>query len=341
MTATASLLGLESSETALARLNTSWTDRWVVGHIVRGEYGLRTISKILVSCKEPRQVLIRGFVLNQYPLRVRFKSIGWRTVKSRDLLTQVLALIEAERSRRVSSSGCRVGAILEFRDDYVLFEFSVRARLHRVSLAGLTVGGDIPGVYVADEYGWLNPRDRTVVDIGASIGDSAVYFGLRGAREVLAFEPFGPPIAAAKRNIIDNGLQSVVRPYQTAVGGSSGAALVNPADAGVGASLFANAPSGQEVKVTTLEEITRDHGVTDGILKMDCEGSEYSIVSATPVSALRAYVQMVIEYHYGHRVLRKQLADAGFHVTVSHPFRDTRTRNGLPQYRGLLFAERR
>jgi FkbM family methyltransferase len=40
-----------------------------------------------------------------------------------------------------------------------------------------------------DWYEDLNVRGRVVVDVGAYIGDSAIYFALRGARKVVAVEP--------------------------------------------------------------------------------------------------------------------------------------------------------
>lgn len=40
----------------------------------------------------------------------------------------------------------------------------------------------------AGEYEWLAVEDRVVVDIGASIGDSPIFFALRGDKKVIAVE---------------------------------------------------------------------------------------------------------------------------------------------------------
>jgi len=50
--------------------------------------------------------------------------------------------------------------------------------------------GDLP------DYDWLDVKGKRVLDVGASIGDTAVYFALRGAREVVAFEPTHFPISS-------------------------------------------------------------------------------------------------------------------------------------------------
>jgi len=46
---------------------------------------------------------------------------------------------------------------------------------------------DLPG------YDWLDVKGKRVLDVGASIGDTAVYFAVKGASEVVAFEPYPFP----------------------------------------------------------------------------------------------------------------------------------------------------
>ena len=49
--------------------------------------------------------------------------------------------------------------------------------------------GDFAGVFIDDEYGEIDINNRLVIDIGASICDTALYFILKGANKVMAFEP--------------------------------------------------------------------------------------------------------------------------------------------------------
>jgi len=59
------------------------------------------------------------------------------------------------------------------------------------------------------DYDWLNVKGRRVLDVSASIGDTAVYFALKGAREVVAFEPYPFPYSYALKNVEANGLKKV------------------------------------------------------------------------------------------------------------------------------------
>jgi len=43
--------------------------------------------------------------------------------------------------------------------------------------------------FVDDEYSWIETAGQVVIDVGASIGDSVVYFARKGAAFVYGFEP--------------------------------------------------------------------------------------------------------------------------------------------------------
>src|SRR5215472_2163586 len=55
--------------------------------------------------------------------------------------------------------------------------------------------------FVGGEYGDLDVRDAMVVDVGAFIGDTALYFVEGGAYRVLAYEPFGVNFNRARTNV--------------------------------------------------------------------------------------------------------------------------------------------
>jgi len=48
--------------------------------------------------------------------------------------------------------------------------------------------------------------NKIVIDIGASIAESALYFVLRGAKKILCFEPIPKVFAMAKENVELNNL---------------------------------------------------------------------------------------------------------------------------------------
>ena len=44
--------------------------------------------------------------------------------------------------------------------------------------------------FIKEQYKWLDVEGKNVVDVGANIGDTAIYFALKGAKHVYAFEPY-------------------------------------------------------------------------------------------------------------------------------------------------------
>jgi len=51
------------------------------------------------------------------------------------------------------------------------------------------------------EYASLDVKDKVIIDIGAYIGDSAIYFALKGAKRVIAVEPHPGAFAEMLENI--------------------------------------------------------------------------------------------------------------------------------------------
>jgi hypothetical protein len=146
---------------------------------------------------------------------------------------------------------------------------------------------------------------RDVVDIGAGVGDSTVYFALRGARRVIALEPEETYYGELVENVELNGVKDRV------------IALNECAHA------------------FTLTEITVKYGVEEGVLKIDCEGCEYAVLAGVPAETLRRFKEILVEYHGSPRPLVKKLMEAGFKVTVMSPWT---TMNDLPI--GFIHAER-
>ncbi|MEM3744720.1 MAG: hypothetical protein QW759_02675 [Candidatus Micrarchaeaceae archaeon] len=63
--------------------------------------------------------------------------------------------------------------------------------------------------FIEEEYKWLDVKEKDVVDIGANIGDSAIYFAVKGAKHVYAFELYPYSYNLAKMNIAENKLKKL------------------------------------------------------------------------------------------------------------------------------------
>ena len=179
--------------------------------------------------------------------------------------------------------------------------------------------GDLIGVF-GGEYSELDVQGRVVLDIGASIGDSALYFATQGAKLVHALEPFPIPYERACRNVERNGLTDVVRPHQIVCSGTSGTQFIDPNRVGTIRTAAKQCPGGIPVPSRTLADLVRILEIPEGsVLKVDCEGGEYSIFRMCNHETLLKFDQVQIEYHYGVKDLVGIFAAAGYAVQATGP----------------------
>jgi FkbM family methyltransferase len=173
--------------------------------------------------------------------------------------------------------------------------------------------------FVQNQYGWLNSDGKVVVDIGANIGDTAILFSkIKKAKKVIAFEPYPYSYSIAKRNINLNKLKNVIL-LNEAVGGESGYLKVDSTFQNTGSDIIRSFSSGKRIKVVTLKSVVDKYKINEGILKMDCEGCEYSIILNASNETLRKFKQIMLECHHGYLNIKRKLEEAGFKVETSRP----------------------
>ena len=127
----------------------------------------------------------------------------------------------------------------------------------------------------------VDVKERTVVDVGAGIGDSPIYFALNGAKKVYAFDV---KVTYLEKNIMENNLKDVVEPIRCKCGLSN-----------------------------NLDVITLKYNIPSGsVLKVDCEGCEYGFFSLSRL--INRYHTIIVEYHNGVQHLADLLK--GFNVTI-------------------------
>ena len=186
--------------------------------------------------------------------------------------------------------------------------------------------GTLYDTFVKQIYGdHPDVAGKTVIDVGANIGDTAVYFAKRGAR-VVAYEPDREMCALARRNAELNGVH--VDFHDAGVGGTSEVLPLSQSRAGadsVSVTLFPGA-----VPLTGLHDVAvpvRIHAFSEvlapfasvGLVKMDCEGCEYPALQSLPVDVLRKIDHIIMEYHARGDRLAALLRDAGFTVRFAGP----------------------
>jgi precorrin-6B methylase 2 len=175
----------------------------------------------------------------------------------------------------------RRNATITYKGRNFVFEYNTKT-LRFVPLA-------LCEIFAYGSYEELNVKGKEVVDIGASIGDTAIYFLANGARRVYCFETSPYRFSVSKRNLRMNGYLQKVKLFN------------------------------KEFDFRTLHL----RGSSNA-LKVDCEGCEYALFDAGG-SALKyiasKFNQIVMEYHNGDTEIRKALEQHGYLVKVSRTSR--------------------
>ena len=180
--------------------------------------------------------------------------------------------------------------------------------------------GLIKEQFIEEQYKWLDVKNKVVIDIGANIGDSAIYFALKGAKQVYALEPYPYSYKLAMRNIKLNGLQDKITLLNEGCSRKKGKIKIDTGYKNLGGADLKNFKNGIGIGITTLGELVKRFGIIDeAILKIDCEGCEYEVLLETQNSDLKKFKQIQIEYHYGYLNIKRKLKDSGFKVANTIP----------------------
>lgn len=157
-----------------------------------------------------------------------------------------------------------------------------------------------------------------VVDIGANDGIFTLFAASITRNAVHAIEPSPHNLAILKSNIAVNELHHVIV-HECAISDKRGVAklIVDPED-GQRNRLSDTANTYIEVPVKTLQDIMDDnHLERIDFLKMDCEGSEGSIMRSISEDCMHRIGKIALEYHdhlseLDHTAIQDRLEKAGF-----------------------------
>ena len=133
-------------------------------------------------------------------------------------------------------------------------------------------------LYIMRIYGRPELASKVVVDVGAAIGDTALYFAKLGAAHVYAFEMDKLRCELARTNIARNNMQE---------------------------------------KITLIEEpasADKINSLQYDFIKIDCEGCEYDLV---PSLEFNGTPEIIMEYHKSPDPLVKALREKGFDAVVN------------------------
>jgi FkbM family methyltransferase len=177
---------------------------------------------------------------------------------------------------------------------------------------------------------------RRIVDLGANVGYTVVYFARRFPKaHIDAFEPNPKELQLLARHLRINGIRERVTIYPGAVGTAAGHALLSVDS---GRSQIISERSGQTISVEVMDFFAAIQKGRIDFLKMDIEGGEYRILMDDRFAALDLGV-VAFEWHSSidipnaQTVYRCRLDSLGWHV--SDGVRDECA--GWPQ--GIMYAD--
>ena len=240
------------------------------------------------------------------------------------------------------------------RDEFGEFiEFSYKnykCKFYGIIEAGRIINGDIEGVFFIENYDFLEPFEgNTVIDIGANIGDSTIYFALNKARRIISLEPFPFPYKFAKLNIAANNVKNKIELLNAGYGKDFEVKVKNKKSKVDDILELSN--DGKKINTYSLATLINMFGLNDDsdlLLKMDCEGCEYNLLDE-PVDVLRKFKRIALEFHYGYINLESKLEKAGFSVHHGKVLRSGCSEPSLKKMAlankdltiGMIYAERR
>ena len=168
-------------------------------------------------------------------------------------------------------------------------------------------------IFIENEYGSLDVKNKIVLDIGANVGDTSILFSRLGAKKVIGLEPQVKFFNMCKKNIEINNLGKKIDIFNAGLDDTHGFFTIDEHEDSKGFD-FKNAKKGIKIPKKTLEDIMPDDG--DLILKLDCELCEYNVILNTDKQCLQKFETIIMEFHDGNENLIKKLSSIGFEVRI-------------------------
>ncbi len=179
-------------------------------------------------------------------------------------------------------------------------------------------------IFVRDEYG----LDGLTFDAGGAVIDVGAHSGLFALRvaglgaSVVAVEPDPGNLELLRRHVEENGLADRIRVVPQAIAAEPGRFRLLEADDPCAHRLGSldDSRAGCEVEATTLTALVDGLSGACALLKLDCEGGEYAILSAAASAVLARVRRVRMEFHVeeGHpddpAQLERLLREAGFTI---------------------------
>jgi len=192
-------------------------------------------------------------------------------------------------------------------------------------------------VFVDEQYTYLNIKDKNVLDIGAFVGDSAIYFILKGAKKVYAIEPHPNAYKEMIENIKLNNMEDKIIPINVGISYNSDYVTINVKDIPfVMSALFDSNNKGIKIPAGKLSDIIEKYNIDAQVLKMDCEGCEYDII-LKDYDTIKEFDEIELEYHAD----KTKIPVSKLLEKLNNDFECKFIRGGINEKIGILYCIRK
>lgn len=137
-------------------------------------------------------------------------------------------------------------------------------------------------------------KNRSIIDVGGYIGDSALVFRKYSDAPLYVFEPSSKNFELLLKTIKLNNLKNII-PENLALGDNN--ALVSIAENGSGSSINKN---GEQIKQITLDSYVKEHNINVGLIKSDIEGYEKNLLLGAKNTILNQRPKLLISMYHNY-----------------------------------------
>ena len=267
-------------------------------------------------------------------LEIKLRDGGRIKIKSRDEFTETLGACITRDKLNKFKTRYQISKNRVVIDEKVVLLYENELDLNNV------LGSTLAFCEVHDRLNQLKCRNKVVIDIGAYIGDTAMWFALHGAKHVIALEPYPKCHKKLCDNIAASEMQDKITAINAALGQTDGIIKLDPQYQSKAGSDIKQSENGIDIPTISLDTLAKKYEIENGVLKSNSEGGEYAILNCRK-DTIRKFESIFIDYHYGCKPLVKFLKNCGFKVKYTTPiyFIDNAAID-KNMYMGVIWAER-
>ena len=165
-------------------------------------------------------------------------------------------------------------------------------------------------------YSNISVKNKTVIDVGGGVGDSALLFRTLGAKKVVMIEPEPAFFESAKQNIELNKELQNIEIHNLVLSSTIGIYMIDHKQSGDLGEINESKENGIPIPKITIDKFLSNYHEQNFVLKMDCESCEYDVLLPIPEDTLRKFEQIFIEFHNGCLNISQRLEKSGFKIKI-------------------------